>query len=117
VLSSSVDGATIAVDAGAPARLVWSMAFDAGWRAELIGPDGRAQPLTVQRVGLVQGVDVPAGHTVVRFSYLPPGFDAGLVLSIASVAILVVVASAAAVVRRRRSGTGTDSTQLASLST
>jgi len=60
--------------------------------------------LAVHAVGLVQGVDVPAGRWTLTFVYRPPGLTAGLVGS----AVAVVAFAGAGVVwmlrRRRTSG-------------
>jgi len=58
--------------------------------------------LTVQRDGLVQAVDVPPGRGVVTWSYTPPGFPAGLVLSLAAAAIVFVFLLACLVADRAR---------------
>lgn len=73
VLHSSVSGsATVQVRTPSRAVLVRSEADASGWRAWVRGPgnsSGHWQP--VIRVGLVQGVVLPAGTWTVRYSYRP----------------------------------------------
>ena len=47
--------------------------------------------LAVQRDGTVQAVDVPPGLGVVSWSYTPPGFPAGLALSLAAAALVAAL--------------------------
>lgn len=105
VVSSSQDTATVEARTTTPALLVWSTAFDPGWKAELIGDAGDGsgdKPLEVQRVGLVQGVEVPAGSTTVRFSYVPVGIDTGYVISAATLGAFLIAGALYLFVRRRR---------------
>jgi hypothetical protein len=61
-----------------PHWLVSTQAWDAGWRAVVNGIK-----VPVRRVNLVQSaVEVPAGTSIVEFSYLPPGFGWALALSV-----------------------------------
>jgi hypothetical protein len=101
VVSSSQDSATIAAHTTAPALLVWSTAWDPGWRAEVVGSAGD-KPLQVRRVGLVQGVDVPAGSSLVRFSYEPQGIATGYVISAATLGALVLAGGLYMLSSRRR---------------
>jgi hypothetical protein len=71
------------------ARVVRSVAAIAGWSAAWRPQRGPATKLTVQRDGLVQAVDVPPGLGVVTWSYTPPGFPAGLVLSVAALVVVL----------------------------
>jgi hypothetical protein len=110
VVSSSPDSATISASTTAPALLVWSTAWDPGWRAELVGDTGAAgaaggggeRSLQVQRVGLVQGVEIPAGSTLVRFSYEPVGIATGWTVSAATLGALVVAGGLYLLASRRR---------------
>jgi hypothetical protein len=103
VVSSSQDSATIATLTTSPSLLVWSTAWDPGWRAEIAGHAGD-KPLQVRRVGLVQGVEVPAGSTLVRFSYEPQGIATGYAISAATMGALVLAGGLylLASTRRRR---------------
>ena len=100
----SVTGAWIRGSGGAPAeptaatvfsphgaRVVRSVAASDGWSAAWQPRHGRAVALPVQRDGLVQAVDVPPGLGVVSWSYTPPGFPAGLALSLAAAALVAVL--------------------------
>jgi len=70
------------------ARVVRSVTAIPGWSATWQPRHGPAATLTVQRDGLVQIVDVPPGLGVVTWSYAPPLFLAGLVLSLAATALV-----------------------------
>jgi hypothetical protein len=107
VVSSSTDTATVEARATTPALLVWSTAFDPGWSAETVGGAGEAgqaggKPLEVKRVGLVQGVEVPAGTTTVRFSYVPVGIGTGSAITAATLGALLIAGALYLIVRRRR---------------
>ena len=78
------------------ARVVRSVAAIDGWSATWQPRHGPAVALTVQVDGLVQAVDVPPGLGVVTWSYSPPGFRAGLALSLAAAAALAAAALVAA---------------------
>jgi hypothetical protein len=112
----SVSGAWIKGSGGAPAepaaatvfsphgaRVVRSVAAIAGWSATWQPRHGAATRLAVQPDGLVQAVDVPAGPGVLTWSYTPPGFLAGLVLSLVAAALvfLVMAFQAGRLLRRR----------------
>ncbi len=100
----SVTGAWIRGSGGAPAepttatvfsphgaRVVRSVAAIDGWSATWQPRHGRTVALAVQRDGLVQAVDVPPGLGVVSWSYTPPGFPAGLALSLAAAALVAAL--------------------------
>jgi hypothetical protein len=80
------------VDAKRPATVVVNQNFGPGWRVE----GATLSP----RDGLI-AADVPAGRHAVTFSYLPPGFVAGLCVS--AVAALAAAAYVAIARRRRAS--------------
>ena len=84
------------------ARVVRSAAAISGWSATWQPPHGLATTLTVQRDGLVQAVDVPPGLGVVTWSYTPPLFPAGLVLSLAATALVFLFVLAFLVAGRAR---------------
>jgi hypothetical protein len=84
--------ATVFSPAGA--RVVRAVAAIAGWRATWQPQHGPAITLAVQRDGLIQAVDVPAGLGVVTWSYTSPLFRAGLVLSLAAAALIVLFLAA-----------------------
>jgi hypothetical protein len=110
VESTSPNGASLAVRALAPELVVWSMAYNAGWRAQLVPaagvtPAGSAAVVTalpVQREGLVMGVQVPKGLYTIVFSYHPPGLSTGLDLALATLLVVGVGVIAGLVVSRRR---------------
>ncbi len=111
----SVSGAWVTGSGGAPAeptaatvfspdgvRVVRSVAAISGWSATWKPRHGPSCALTVQRIGLVQAVDVPPGLGVVTWSYTPPGFPVGLALSLAAAALILACLVLA---RRARSST------------
>jgi hypothetical protein len=77
------------------AKVVRSVAAIAGWSATWQPRHGPAARLAVQQDGLVQAVDVPAGRGVLTWSYTPPGWPAGLVLSLTATALIALLAFAA----------------------
>ena len=98
----SVSGAWVKGSGGAPAeptaatvfsphgaRVVRSVAAISGWSATWHPRHGPATALTVQPDGLVQAVDVPPGLGEVTWSYTPPGFRAGLALSLVAAALVL----------------------------
>ncbi|HEX3387822.1 MAG TPA: hypothetical protein VHT94_02180 [Streptosporangiaceae bacterium] len=103
VAGSAAAPAAAAVFSPHGARLIRSVAATAGWSATWHPRRGRAATLAVHRDGLVQAVEVPAGHGVVTWSYRPPGFRMGFALSLgATVLILLAVISGLFVSRSRR---------------
>ena len=70
-------------------RVVRSVADIPGWSATWQPAHGAAEALAVQRDGLVQSVDVPAGLGVITWSYTPPLFTAGLALSLLAMVLLL----------------------------
>jgi uncharacterized membrane protein YfhO len=75
-----------------------------GWSATWQPQRGPAVTLAVRRVGLVQAVAVPAGPGVLTWSYTPPGFSLGLLVSLASAAAIVIIAAAALAAAARGRG-------------
>src|SRR5205823_42251 len=82
------------VRADRPGVLVVSQAWFPGWRATV---DGRSAPV-VRADGLVLGVPVPAGSHRVVLRYVPPGFRAGVAVTLVTI---VGLATWGVVVRRR----------------
>jgi hypothetical protein len=85
------------------ARVVRSVTAISGWTATWQPRHGPAARLTVQRDGLVQAVDVPAGPGVLTWSYTTPGFRIGLVLSCGAAALAGLLFLAAYFARKRES--------------
>jgi uncharacterized membrane protein YfhO len=83
-------------------RVVRSVAAISGWSATWKPRHGPSAALTVQQDGLVQAVDVPPGLGVVTWSYTPPGFPAGLALSLAAATLVVAFFFTALLARRHR---------------
>jgi hypothetical protein len=77
------------------ARVIRSVAAIPGWSATWQPLHGQTTTLTIQRDGLVQAVDVPAGQGVITWSYTSPGFLAGLALSLAAGLLVVLLLVAA----------------------
>jgi hypothetical protein len=86
-------------------RVIRSVTAIAGWSATWHPQHGPPVTLAVGRAGLVQAVDVPPGRGLVTWRYLPPGFPAGLVLSLAAAFILFLLAGYTACTRRPRRAT------------
>ena len=82
--------------------MVRSEAYLPGWKvtAKPVG-GGPSRVLPVIRVGLVQGVKVPAGHWLLTFKYWPSGLALGGIASALGVAAVLVVTGVR--LRRRRS--------------
>ncbi|HEY6427601.1 MAG TPA: hypothetical protein VIX84_10230 [Acidimicrobiales bacterium] len=90
------------VTTSAPALMVRSESNLPGWHATAVPTTGGAsRPLPIRAVGLIQGVQLPAGSWTVTFRYHAPGLDLGLAGSAVGIgAVLVVVGLRAG--RRRR---------------
>jgi len=99
----SVSGAWLRGSGGAPAepavatvfsphgaRVVRSVTAISGWSATWQPRHGPVTALAVQRDGLVQAVDVPPGLGALTWSYTPPGFPAGLALSLTAAGLVLV---------------------------
>lgn len=111
----SVSGAWVGGASGPPAaptaavvsspdgvRVVRSVAAIDGWSATWQPRHGPATALTVQADGLVQAVDVPPGIGVLTFRYAPPGFAAGLALSLLAGVLVAGFFVVALLARRMR---------------
>jgi hypothetical protein len=106
-LSGPADEPTAAeVSSPQGVRLVRSVAAIPGWSATWQPRHGRPVPLAVRRDGLVQAVDVPPGAGVVTWTYVAPGFEAGLAPSIAAAALIPVLFLPGRRRRRRRGRPG-----------
>jgi hypothetical protein len=100
---------TVRVTTARPATLVRSEQYATGWQATVTttgGPKRKSHhPTTVRQHGLIQSVAVPAGASLVHFTYRPhrvlEGFAASAVGFIVAVGLL-----AWPVVRRRRRAFG-----------
>lgn len=89
----------VSVRSDRAALLVRSEAALPGWRA-LVTAGGRTRTVPIRRIGLIQEVDVPAGHSEVTFTYTAPGLTLGLWL--AAVGCAGIVALLAMGLRRSR---------------
>ncbi len=98
----SQDEETDLVRTNRAARLVRSVAYGDGWRAELRTADGSVRSLPARRLGLVQSVAVPAGVTTVTWTYHPPGVRAGLILTLFAIGLIVAIGVFLGVRRRVR---------------
>jgi hypothetical protein len=111
----SVSGAWVGGASGPPAaptaatvsspdgvRVVRSVTAIDGWSATWQPRHGPATALTVQADGLVQAVDVPPGLGVLTFRYAPPGFAAGLALSLLAGVLVAGFFVVALLARRMR---------------
>jgi len=110
----SLPGATVAstehaggflvlrVDTPRSGLVVEASAYSIGWYATVHPAHGPAETAPVRRLGLVEAVAVPRGHSVVTLSYRPPLVIAGAAISLASLVLLCSVAGLSLVRRRRR---------------
>jgi hypothetical protein len=111
----SVSGAWVGGASGPPAaptaatvfspdgvRVVRSVTAIDGWSATWQPRHGPVTALTVQADGLVQAVDVPPGLGVLTFRYVPPGFAAGLALSVMAGVLVTGFIVAGLLARRAR---------------
>jgi hypothetical protein len=81
-------------------RLVWTEAWDEGWRCSI---DGGPQHAPAIAYGLFQSVEIPTGAHVVRFLYRPAGWrEAGRAAPWVAGGAAFLVAAAVAFGRRRR---------------
>jgi len=79
-----------------PARVVVSLVQDGGWSAK----NGSGVAIPIARAeGILLAIDLPAGDTDVRLSYVPPGMRAGAAISAVTAAAILVLGLR---VRRRR---------------
>jgi hypothetical protein len=85
------------VTATADGFLLLADTFYPGWTATV---DGRPVPLYRANIA-VRGIDVPGGTHAVRFTYDPPGFRRGLLISAVSLTLLLLWTAAAAYAARR----------------
>ncbi len=97
------------VDASKPALLVRSEQYSPGWSAEVqpIGARGLLGPprlSPVRPVGLLQGVEIPAGRYDVTWNYHPGRVEIGLLLSCAGCLVCAGVTAASLEHRRRQRG-------------
>ena len=84
-------------------RVVRAVAEIPGWSATWRpSTGGRAVTLPVQRLGLVQAVDVPAGDGVLSWHYSAPGLATGAWCTLAGGALALAIVGALGVARRRR---------------
>jgi hypothetical protein len=98
VRSETTHRLVLEVDSAQPGYLVLFDTWAPGWSVTV---DQAERP--VRRAnGLFRLVDVPAGHSVVEFEYLPPGFVGGLVLGILGVVASILIALRGARARRSR---------------
>ena len=87
-------------------EIIRSEAMIPGWSARWHPDTGPAVTLPIRRVGLVQAVEVPAGHGVLTWAYDPPGLTAGLVLSASAFGALLLVLAWVQLSSRRTVGRG-----------
>ena len=92
---SAAEPAAVAVRSPHGVRVVRSVAAIPGWSATWHPRAGPPTKLDVGRSGLVQVVDVPAGQGILTWSYVSPGFRAGLVLSVGAAVLLLLLLVAA----------------------
>jgi hypothetical protein len=72
-------------------RVIRAVAAIPGWTATWQPVRGPAASLAISRAGAVQAVDVPPGRGALTWTYTPPGFIAGLTLSLVAIALILVL--------------------------
>jgi hypothetical protein len=93
--------ASVHVSSPVPATLVRSVTNLPGWQAT-VDHAGQVTRVHVGAHGLIQGVPVPAGTSVVTFSYVAPGWRAGQMLALGGALAFACLALASPVRRLRR---------------
>ena len=81
-------------------EVIRSEAAIPGWSATWNPDVGPTVTLPVRLVGIVQGVDVPKGSGVLTFTYDPPGWAAGYLISASALAVLLGLLGALLLRRR-----------------
>jgi hypothetical protein len=103
VTSTTWGDETDAVTTRRATTLVRSEAYDAGWRVSVRNTNsGRTRSLHVIRLGLVEGVRLPAGSYAVTWTYRPDSVTAGLYGSLAGAVVVITAGSSWWWARRRR---------------
>ncbi len=104
VISSSplTGAATLEVVSPSPVELVRDVADIPGWRVTVRQGGSLASP-PLRRYGLVQSVRVPAGTSLVSFSYAPPGWGRAVQAAAAGALAAAGLLLADLTSRRRRS--------------
>ena len=87
------------IDAGRGGVLVTSIPYENGWKMKI---DGRETPVTELTGDCWISAALDKGTHEIEFSFRPPGFTAGLLITIGSVLVLIAVTYLPAVLRRRR---------------
>jgi hypothetical protein len=88
-----------------PAALYRSEAYLPGWRATALNTKtGTTTSLSVDRAGLIEKVEVPAGDWIIHFHYHAPYIEVSTAVSAVSWVLLLGVATTVGVrrVRKRR---------------
>jgi hypothetical protein len=103
VLSSSplTGAASVKVVSPVSATLTRSVADIPGWHVT-VRHAGRVSSPAVRLAGLVQSVRIPAGASVVSFSYVPPGWRAALLSATGGALVVAGLAMGGLGGRRRR---------------
>lgn len=85
LLRMDLNDVVIRVDAPQAGLLVCSESNMSGWSATV---DGRPAPIIAANYAF-RAVEIPAGSHMVRFAYHPPGWNAGLGISVAGLLLVV----------------------------
>jgi uncharacterized membrane protein YfhO len=88
LVSAKLNSLTLRLRSPRPGLLYVADAFYEGWSVAVNGRRGEILPANYG----FRAVSIPEGEVLVRFSYLPRGFLAGLAVSLASVVIALAIA-------------------------
>jgi hypothetical protein len=105
VTTGTEDDETDVVRSTTAGMLVRSVVWSNGWIATVHMPDGSSRSVPARRLGVVQGVRIPAGSTRVTWSYKPSDVRWTFRLSVLATFFLVAlvsVSSASSLLARRR---------------
>jgi hypothetical protein len=93
----------VSLTASSPLVLTRSEAYLPGWRATALNvKTGVSKELKVERSGLIQKVDVPAGTWIVHFHYHAPYIEVSLLISFVSVVTAIGVSTFLLLTGRRK---------------
>jgi hypothetical protein len=88
IVSSRLNSLSMRVRAPRPGLVYLADAYDDGWSATV---NGRPVKIAVANYAF-RSVVVPEGEVKVQFSYIPPGFNLGIIISVAGLCVAMALA-------------------------